>query len=141
MEMIISLLVEINAMKAKVTWNSAFYGVEIHTERKHFVVSALPTMVGRLDAAVLCAETMNGWRLPTFSEMESILDSIARVNALMNENGGHRIDLASVMWLDGDYGHSRSLKRDEGLCYILQYRQDTLSWWWQRREFRLVMPL
>lgn len=67
--------------------------------------------------------------------------SIPRINALMDENGGHRIDLESILWLDGDYGHSRSLKVDEGLCYILQYRQDTLSWWWNRREFRMVMPL
>ena len=63
------------------------------------------------------------------------------VHALMDENGGHRIDMESVLWLDGDYGYSRSLNVGEGLCYILQYRQDTLSWWWHRREFRLVMPL
>ena len=129
------------ATKTKVTWNSGLYGVEIRTKRHHFVVTAMPTMVGRLDAAVRCAETMEGWRLPTFGEMEAILDSIARVNALMIENGGHRIDLEGVMWLDGDYGLSRSLKTDEGLCYILQYRQDALCWWWNRREFRLVMSL
>ena len=45
------------------------------------------------------------------------------------------------LWLDGDYGHHRRLKVGEGLCYILQYRQDTMSWWWYRREIRLVMPL
>lgn len=124
-----------------VSWNNAFYGVEIKSAKKHFIVSAMPNMTGRLDAAVKCCETMGNWRLPTFKEMEMIADSIPRINALMDENGGHRIDLESILWLDGDYGHSRSLKVDEGLCYILQYRQDTLSWWWNRREFRLVMPL
>ena len=122
-------------------WNDAFYGVEIRTGKKHFIVSALPNMTGRLDTAVRCVETMNGWRLPTFKEMEAILGSIGRVNALMDQNGGHCIDMESILWLDGDYGPSRSLKTDEGLCYILQYHQDTLSWWWNRREFRLVMPL
>ena len=129
------------AMKARVKWNSLYYGVELRTQKRQFVISAMPNMVGRLDAAVLCTETMNGWRLPTFSEVETILDSIARVNALMDQNGGHKIDLESVVWLDGDYGHSRCLKTNEGLCYMLQNRQDTLSWWWARREFRLVMPL
>lgn len=124
-----------------VSWNNAFYGVEIKSAKKHFIVSAMPNMTGRLDAAVKCCETMGNWRLPTFKEMEMIADSIPRINALMDENGGHRIDLESILWLDGDYGHSRSLKVDEGLCYILQYRQDTLSWWWNRREFRMVMPL
>lgn len=124
-----------------VSWNNAFYGVEIKSAKKHFIVSAMPNMTGRLDAAVKCCETMGNWRLPTFKEMEMIADAIPRINALMDENGGHRIDLESILWLDGDYGHSRSLKVDEGLCYILQYRQDTLSWWWNRREFRLVMPL
>ena len=56
------------AMKARVKWNSLYYGVEIRTQKRQFVVSAMPNMVGRLDAAVLCTETMNGWRLPTFSE-------------------------------------------------------------------------
>lgn len=124
-----------------VSWNNAFYGVEIKSAKKHFIVSAMPNMTGRLDAAVKCCETMGNWRLPTFKEVEMIADAIPRINALMDENGGHRIDLESILWLDGDYGHSRSLKVDEGLCYILQYRQDTLSWWWNRREFRLVMPL
>lgn len=124
-----------------VSWNNAFYGVEIKSAKKHFIVSAMPNMTGRLDAAVKCCETMGNWRLPTFKEMEMIADAIPRINALMDENGGHRIDLESILWLDGDYGHSRSLNVGEGLCYILQYRQDTLSWWWKRREFRLVMPL
>lgn len=97
-------------------------------------------MVGRLDAAVKCCETMGNWRLPTFREIELIVANISQVNALMEQNGGHPIDLESILWLDGDYGSSSSLKTDEGLCYILQYRQDTLSWWWNRREFRLVMP-
>ena len=97
-------------------------------------------MVGRLDAAVKCCETMGNWRLPTFREMELIVANISQINALMEQNGGHPIDLESILWLDGDYGHSSALKTDEGLCYILQYRQDTLSWWWNRREFRLVMP-
>lgn len=124
-----------------VSWNNTFYGVEIKSAKKHFIVSAMPNMTGRLDAAVKCCETMGNWRLPTFKEMEMIADAIPRINALMDENGGHRIDMESVLWLDGDYGYSRSLKVGEGLCYILQYRQDTLSWWWNRREFRLVMPL
>lgn len=124
-----------------VSWNNAFYGVEIRSGKKHFIISGMPNMTGRLDTAVRCAETMNGWRLPTFKEIDLIADSIPRINALMDENGGHRIDMESILWLDGDYGHSRSLKVGEGLCYILQYRQDTLSWWWNRREFRLVMPL
>lgn len=123
------------------SWNPIFYGVEIKSAKKHFIVSAMPNMTGRLDAAVKCCETMGNWRLPTFKEMEMIADAIPRINALMDENGGHRIDMESVLWLDGDYGHSRSLKVGEGLCFILQYRQDTLSWWWNRREFRLVMPL
>jgi hypothetical protein len=126
---------------ANVNWNSTFYGVEIRSGKKHFIISGMPNMTGRLDTAVRCAETMNGWRLPTFKEIDLIADAIPRINALMDENGGHRIDMESVLWLDGDYGHSRSLKVGEGLCYILQYRQDTLSWWWNRREFRLVMPL
>ena len=100
----------------------------------------MPNMVGRLDAAVKCCETMGNWRLPTFREMELIMANISQVNALMEQNGGHPIDLESILWLDGDYGNSSALKTDEGLCYILQYRQDTLSWWWNRREFRLVMP-
>ena len=127
--------------QAKVCWNAFYYGVEIHAGKRRFVVSAMPNMVGRLDTAVRCMETMSGWRLPTFREMETIIGSIAQVNALMEQNGGHRIDLESVLWLDGDYGPSWSLKTNEGLCYILQYHQDTLSWWWNRREFRLVMPL
>lgn len=126
---------------ANVNWNSTFYGVEIRSGKKHFIISGMPNMTGRLDTAVRCAETMNGWRLPTFKEIGLIADAIPRINALMDENGGHRIDMESVLWLDGDYGHSRSLKVGEGLCFILQYRQDTLSWWWNRREFRLVMPL
>lgn len=126
---------------ANVNWNSTFYGVEIRSGKKHFIISGMPNMTGRLDTAVRCAETMNGWRLPTFKEIDLIADAIPRINALMDENGGHRIDMESVLWLDGDYGHSRSLKVGEGLCFILQYRQDTLSWWWNRREFRLVMPL
>jgi len=126
---------------ANVNWNSTFYGVEIRSGKKHFIISGMPNMTGRLDTAVRCAETMNGWRLPTFKEIDLIADAIPRINALMDENGGHRIDMESVLWLDGDYGHSRSLKVGEGLCYILQYRQDTLSWWWNRREFRMVMPL
>lgn len=126
---------------ANVNWNSTFYGVEIRSGKKHFIISGMPNMTGRLDTAVRCAETMNGWRLPTFKEIDLIADAIPRINALMDENGGHRIDMESVLWLDGDYGHSRSLKVGEGLCYILQYRQDTLSWWWKRREFRLVMSL
>lgn len=126
---------------ANVNWNSTFYGVEIRSGKKHFIISGMPNMTGRLDTAVRCAETMNGWRLPTCKEIDLIADVIPRINALMDENGGHRIDMESVLWLDGYYGHSRSLKVGEGLCYILQYRQDTLSWWWNRREFRLVMPL
>lgn len=126
---------------ANVNWNSTFYGVEIRSGKKHFIISGMPNMTGRLDTAVRCAETMNGWRLPTFKEIDLIADAIPRINALMDENGGHRIDMESVLWLDGDYGHSRSLKVGEGLCFILQYRQDTLSWWWKRREFRLVMSL
>ena len=126
---------------ANVNWNSTFYGVEIRSGKKHFIISGMPNMTGRLDTAVRCAETMNGWRLPTFKEIDLIADAIPRTNALMDEIGGHRIDMESVLWLDGDYGHSRSLKVGEGLCYILQYRQDTLSWWWNRREFRMVMPL
>lgn len=127
--------------QAKVCWSGTYYGVEIRAGKRRFIISAMPSMVGRLDTAVRCMETMSGWRLPTFREMEAIIGSIAQVNALMEQNGGHRIDLESVLWLDGDYGPSSALKTDEGLCYILQYRQDTLSWWWNRREFRLVMPL
>lgn len=122
-------------------WNAAYFGVSVQSCSRHFVVSAMPNMIGRLDTAVKCCETMGNWHLPTYKEMEIIADAIPDINALMEENGGHRIDLESVLWLDGDYGHSSSLKVGEGLCYILQYRQDTLSWWWNRREFRLVMPL
>lgn len=128
-------------MKPRVKWNSAFYGVEIRAGKRHFIVSAMPNMIGRLDAAVRCMETMSGWRLPTFGEVEVIAGALAQVNALMDHNGGHRIDLESALWLDGDYGPSWALRTDEGLCYDLQYRQDTLSWWWSRREFRLVRPV
>ena len=124
--------------KSVVSWNYSHYGVELKSGNRHFVISAMPNMVGRLDAAVKCCETMGNWRLPTFREIELIAANISQVNALMEHNGGHPIDLESVLWLDGDYGHSSALKTDEGLCYILQYRQDTLSWWWNRREFRLV---
>lgn len=124
--------------KSVVSWNYSHYGVELKSGNRHFVISAMPNMVGRLDAAVKCCETMGNWRLPTFREIELIAANISQVNALMEQNGGHPIDLESVLWLDGDYGHSSALKTDEGLCYILQYRQDTLSWWWNRREFRLV---
>ena len=124
--------------KSVISWNHSRYGVELKSGNRHFVISAMPNMVGRLDAAVKCCETMGNWRLPTFREMELIVANISQVNALMEQNGGHPIDLESVLWLDGDYGHSSALKTDEGLCYILQYRQDTLSWWWNRREFRLV---
>ena len=126
--------------KSVISWNHSRYGVELKSGNRHFVISAMPNMVGRLDAAVKCCETMGNWRLPTFREMELIVANISQVNALMEQNGGHPIDLESILWLDGDYGSSSSLKTDEGLCYILQYRQDTLSWWWNRREFRLVMP-
>ena len=126
--------------KSVVSWNYSHYGVELKSGNRHFVISAMPNMVGRLDAAVKCCETMGNWRLPTFREIELIAANISQVNALMEQNGGHPIDLESILWLDGDYGHSSALKTDEGLCYILQYRQDTLSWWWNRREFRLVMP-
>ena len=124
--------------KSVVSWNYSHYGVELKSGNRHFVISAMPNMVGRLDAAVKCSETMGNWRLPTFREIELIAANISQVNALMEQNGGHPLDLESVLWLDGDYGHSSALKTDEGLCYILQYRQDTLSWWWNRREFRLV---
>lgn len=93
-----------------VSWNNAFYGVEIKSAKKHFIVSAMPNMTGRLDAAVKCCETMGNWRLPTFKEMEMIADSIPRINALMDENGGHRIDLESILWLAGTMGiHAASM--------------------------------
>ena len=126
---------------SKVGWNSTYYGVEVDIGNRRFIISAMPNMIGRLDTAVKCCDTMAGWRLPTFKEVELIADNIAQINTLMEANGGHHIDLESVLWLDGDYGHYRRLKVDEGLCYILQYRQDTMSWWWYRREIRLVMPL
>lgn len=126
---------------AKVRWNSTYYGVEIEARNRHFILSAMPNMVGRLDCAVKCCETMGNWRLPTFKEMELIAASIPQINALMEQNGGHPMDLESILWLNGDYGYSTGLKVSEGLCYILQYRKDTLSWWWYRREIRLVMPL
>ena len=127
--------------KAKVRWNSTYYGVEIEAGSKHFVLSAMPNMIVRLDAAVKCCETMGNWRLPTFREMEEVAVNVSQINALMAQNGGHPLDLESILWLSGDYGSSTSLKTGEGLCYILQYRKDTLSWWWNRREMRLVMPL
>ena len=127
--------------KAKVRWNSTYYGVEIEAGSKHFVLSAMPNMIGHLDAAVKCCETMGNWRLPTFREMEEVAVNVSQINALMAQNGGHPLDLESILWLSGDYGSSTSLKTGEGLCYILQYRKDTLSWWWNRREIRLVMPL
>lgn len=130
-----------NTKAASLTWNSACYGVEVQSDKKHFVISAMPNMIGRLDAAVKCCDTMAGWRLPTFKEAELIAENISQINDLMEANGGHRIDLESILWLDGDYGHHRCLKVGEGLCYILQYRQDTMSWWWYRREIRLVMPV
>ena len=130
-----------NTKAASLTWNSARYGVEVQSDKKHFVISAMPNMIGRLDAAVKCCGTMTGWRLPTFKEAELIAENISQINDLMETNGGHRIDLESILWLDGDYGHHRCLKVGEGLCYILQYRQDTMSWWWYRREIRLVMPV
>ena len=117
--------------KLVIRWNSAYYGVEVQTARKRFVVSGMPNMVGRLDAAVKCCETMGNWRLPVFGEMDVIAANLQQINAVMQQNGGHRIDLESVLWL----------KRDEGLCYILQLRKDTLSEWWSRREIRLVMSL
>ena len=126
---------------SKVGWNSTYYGVEVDIGNRRFIISAMPNMIGRLDTAVKCCDTMAGWRLPTFKEVELIADNIAQINDLMEANGGHRIDLESVLWLDGDYGHYRRLKVGEGLCYMLQYRQDTTSWWWYRREIRLVMPL
>ena len=127
--------------KSKVCWNTTYYGVEIDVGNKHFVISAMPNMIGRLDAAVKCCETMGNWRLPTFREMEEVAVNVSQINALMAQNGGHPLDLESILWLSGDYGSSTSLKTGEGLCYILQYRKDTLSWWWNRREIRLVMPL
>ena len=127
--------------KAKVRWNSTYYGIEIETGSTHFVLSAMPNMIGRLDAAVKCCETMGNWRLPTFREMEEVAVNVSQINALMAQNGGHPLDLESILWLSGDYGSSTSLKTGEGLCYILQYRKDTLSWWRNRREIRLVMPL
>ena len=130
-----------NTKAASLTWNSARYGVEVQSDKKHFVISAMPNMIGRLDAAVKCCDTMAGWRLPTFKEAELIAENISQIYDLMEANGGHRIDLESILWLDGDYGHHRRLKVGEGLCYILQYRQDTMSWWWYRREIRLVMPV
>lgn len=130
-----------NTKAASLTWNSARYGVEVQSYKKHFVISAMPNMIGRLDAAVKCCDTMAGWRLPTFKEAELIAENISQINDLMEANGGHRIDMESILWLDGDYGHHRRLKVGEGLCYILQYRQDIMSWWWYRREIRLVMPV
>jgi hypothetical protein len=73
--------------------------------------------------------------------MDLIAANLQQINAVMQQNGGHRMDQESVLWLNGDYGHSTALKRDEGLCYILQLRKDTLSEWWCRREIRLVMSL
>lgn len=122
-----------------ISWNSSLYGVEIKAGKKHFVISAMPSMVGRLDTALKCCETMGNWRLPTFKEIKMVAESLQQINALMTENGGHRIDRESIMWISGDYGHSSSLKVNEGLCYILDYQEDTLCWWWRRHEFRLVM--
>jgi hypothetical protein len=127
--------------KSKVCWNTTYYGVEIDVGNKHFVISAMPNMIGRLDAAVKCCETMGNWRLPTYKEIELVAHLLPHINALMGQNGGHPIDLESILWLSGDYGSSTGLKTGEGLCYILQYRMDTLSWWWNRREIRLVMPV
>ena len=127
--------------KKTIKWNSSYYGVEISNGKRRFILSAMPNMVGRLDTAVRCCETMSNWRLPTFKEMEMIADSVTMINALMEQNGGHPIDMESVLWLDGDYGQSTGLKVGEALCYILQYHKDTLCWWWHRREIRLVMPL
>ena len=127
--------------KVVIRWNSAYYGVEVQIDRKRFVISGMPNMVGRLDAAVKCCETMGNWRLPVFGEMDLIAANLQQINAVMQQNGGHRMDKESVLWLNGDYGHSTALKRDEGLCYILQLRKDTLSEWWCRREIRLVMSL
>ena len=128
-------------MKTDIRWNSAYYGVELCSSKRRFILSAMPNMVGRLDAAVKCCDTMSSWRLPTYKEMELIAENLSQINALMEENGGHVLDYESVLWLDGDYGHYRNLKVGEGLCYILQHRKDTTSWWWYRREIRLVMPL
>lgn len=128
-------------MKTDIRWNSTYYGVEVRSHKKNFIISAMPNMVGRLDAAVKCCETMSPWRLPTYKEVELIADNLPQINALMESNAGHNLDYESVLWLDGDYGHYRDLKVGEGLCYILQYRKDTTSWWWYRREIRLVMPL
>ena len=127
--------------KIDIRWNSTYYGVEMRSDKKQFIISAMPNMIGRLDAAVKCCETMSNWRLPTYKEIELVAEYLPQINALMEQNGGHCIDCESVLWLDGDYGHSRNLKVGEGLCYILQYRKDTIQWWWYRREIRLVMSL
>lgn len=128
-------------METDLRWNSTHYGVEVHAGKRSFIVSAMPNMVGRLDCAVKCCETMSSWRLPTYKEAELMAMKLPQINCLMEINGGHRIDNEAVLWLDGDYGHSRSLKVQEGLCYLLPYRKDTTSDWWCRREIRLVMPL
>ena len=61
---------------SSISWDNSYYGVNHKSGNRHFVVSAKPKMVGCLDAAVKCCETMGNWRLPTFREMELIAANI-----------------------------------------------------------------
>lgn len=77
------------SMKAvALSWNPIFYGVEIKSAKKHFIVSEMPNMTGRLDAAVKCCETMGIHAASMLAKVSATYSSIVRIHCPGGGTGG-----------------------------------------------------
>ena len=88
-------------MKPKITWNADKFGVEIKTENKHFVISAMPSMVMPWNDAVRYYNGNEEWRLPSREELLLVAANFDDVNAIIKKNGGHK--MAGWFWASDEY--------------------------------------
>jgi hypothetical protein len=87
-------------MEPTIKWNADLFGVEIKTEKRHFVISAMPDLYMSDNEAVRFFDSPQGrgehaWRLPKVAEWRIISAFLNEVNDMMLKNGGFVISIYS----------------------------------------------
>uniref|UniRef100_UPI004055B612 hypothetical protein n=1 Tax=Alistipes sp. TaxID=1872444 RepID=UPI004055B612 len=91
-------------MALEINWNAEYNGVEIHTDKDHFIVDAGPSRaMSYVDAMRLFKGT--AYTLPTKEQLKVIGRNIGKINLQLRANGGYRIyqEWHSTKDSDGTY--------------------------------------
>lgn len=115
--------------------------VEVTSNGCHFLISSMPTMIGKLKSADQFARENPGWTLPNPLEARIIRNNLVPINLMLNEHCIPLIDRECQLWTDQYWISDCPFTVETAKVVSLLSGQIYESGCYSRKEFRLIKRL